>query len=119
HSGIKKAMDEKYHTWHKYFVYLPVYLTGSSSKIDPSTPNIIEPFLSNRPSFIRLLCGFCLIGPALLDFLCGFCLIEPALLDFLCDFCLIAPVPLDIFVNIIYYFNVDYVIFIMNIETRK
>ena len=24
-------MDEKYHTWHKYFVYLPVYLTGGSS----------------------------------------------------------------------------------------
>ncbi|WP_338192464.1 hypothetical protein, partial [Aerococcus viridans] len=31
HSGIKKAMDEKYHTWHKNFVYLPVYLTGGSS----------------------------------------------------------------------------------------
>src|SRR5699024_7811643 len=27
-----KAMDEKYHTWHKYFVYLPVYLTGGSSR---------------------------------------------------------------------------------------
>ncbi|MGK9326471.1 hypothetical protein, partial [Aerococcus urinaeequi] len=33
HSGIKKAMDEKYHTWHKNFVYLPVYLTGGSSQM--------------------------------------------------------------------------------------
>ena len=27
-------MDEKYHTWHKNFVYLPVYLTGCSSHLD-------------------------------------------------------------------------------------
>ena len=26
-------MDEKYHTWHKNFVYLPVYLTGCSSHV--------------------------------------------------------------------------------------
>jgi hypothetical protein len=42
-------MDEKYHTWHKNFVYLPVYLTGGSSDI------LLLPFVYTEIKALRLL----------------------------------------------------------------
>lgn len=47
-------MDEKYHTWHKYFVYLPVYLTGSSS-LAKVTPFVLLFRPYSNANFVRFL----------------------------------------------------------------